>query len=147
MAKAFKFSLQKVLDVREMNEDKKARSLQQAQAEIIEEKQKLAAIEAEKDETSHPTEDEDVNLHTLNARTAYMGQLNDQIEEQHSEIDRCQEKAALKREDYIQASKDKMVLEKLRDNHKEVHRKKTNQTLMKEESEIAGRIAKAEGSE
>lgn len=146
MAKAFKFSLQKVLDVREMNEDKKAQSLQKAQTEIEEEKQKLAAIEAEKVETSTSPEDEDVNLHTLNARTAYLEQLNDQIENQNSEIHRCEENAALKRKDYIKASQDKMVLEKLRETHKEVHRKKSNQILMKEESEIAGRVAKGEGS-
>jgi len=148
MSKAFNFSLQKVLDVREMVEDKKAMGLQKAQAETDQEKRILASIEAEKERVAHPEETQDssegVSLQSLTTRSAYLDQLNDKIEDQSSQVSISEETAEEKRQEYIYATKEKMVLEKLKENHREVYKKKNNQIEIKEESEIASRISRNE---
>ncbi len=147
MTKAFNFPLQKVLDVRTMIEDAKAIELQKAQAETEREKQSLNQIKAEKDALINTSDNaqESVSLMSLNQRTAYSEQLDDKIEEQNQIIEKSEQETEEQRQAFVQASKDKMVIEKLKENHKDAFKKKANQDQVKNESEVAARISQNEG--
>lgn len=149
MTKSFNFPLQKVLDVRTMVEDAKAIELQKAQAEIEREKQHLARIQSEKDaligEASVAGEKGEISLQSLNNRREYVEQLSTQIEEQGETVAKSQEAAEEQRLAFVQASKEKMVIEKLKEHHKDAFRKKMNQDQVKNESEVASRISQNEG--
>ncbi len=149
MTKAFNFSLQKVLDVRAMVEDAKAIDLQKAQAETQLEKQKLASTQAEKDaivqSKTKNNQDQNITLHSLNNRMAYVEQLTDEIVKQGKVVVKSEESTEEQRVAFVQASKEKMVMEKLKEHHKEVFKRKVNQEQVKSESEVAARIARKEG--
>lgn len=151
MKRAFNFSLQKVLDVRSMVEESKAIELQKAKAETEIEKQKLVAVQAEKESLvqgeASSSDERDVTLHELSNRRAYVDQLTDKIKEQGESVSSSEEKAEVHRDEYIKASKDKMVIEKLKEHHQETFRKKLNQDQVKEESELASRMNKTEDAQ
>ena len=147
MSKGFNFTLQKVLDVRTIVEDKKAAILRKAHAETELERKKLAAIQAEKRSIAQVEpgeEDTAPSLQSLNTRSAYMDQLTHEIEDQSRQVDASELRAARKRDEFIKATKDKMVLEKLKDTHKENYRKKANQAEIKIDSEVASRVVQRE---
>ncbi len=145
MTKAFNFSLQKVLDVRTMAEDTQAIELQKAQAKTERQKLNLASTEAEKDSIVNSTQadsgNESLSLHDLNSRMAYVDQLTDKIEQQGEAVKKSQEESEAQRIAFVKASKEKMVLEKLKEQHKDAFKKKANQEQVKVESEVASRVA------
>ncbi len=149
MTKAFNFSLQKVLDIREMVEDTKAMDLQKAQAETELEQQKLSQVQTEKSDLvqgSRRTDDGgSITIQELSNRTAYADQLTEKIEQQGEAVATSQVKTDEQRQVYIKASKDKMVMEKLKEHHHEAYRKKINQDQVKVESEIAARTSREGG--
>ncbi|MEA3285997.1 MAG: flagellar export protein FliJ [Candidatus Marinimicrobia bacterium] len=148
MTKAFNFSLQKVLDIRGIVEDAKAADLQKAQAETELEKQRLTLVQTEKenlvnssDEAAHTGS---VTIGELSNRTAYVDQLSDKIKEHDEAVATSELKTDEQRQLYIKASKDKMVMEKLKEHHHDAFKKKNNQDQVKEESEIAARTIQNE---
>ncbi len=145
MTKSFKFSLQKILDVRASIEDNKAIDLQKARAETERKKQSLASIHAEKDAIVSPEavnpRPENTSLQELSNRTAYVEQLTNKIEKQGEAVKKSQAETEARRIAFIKASKEKMVIEKLKDQHLEVYRRKLNQDQVKNESEVASRIS------
>ena len=145
MTKAFTFSLQKVLDVREVMEESKAMDLQKAQADTELKKQRLLETQAEKAALVSPESkaevDSDVKLTDLNTRTAYLGQLRAKIAEQNQDVAQSKAEEEVKRQAYVEASKDKKVMERLKEKHRDKFKKKQNQEAVKEESEVAGRMS------
>ena len=145
MTKAFNFSLQKVLDIREIVEDAKAADFQKAQADTELEKQRLALIQAEKVDLvngNEATEDEqNLTVRDLSNRTAYVDQLSEKIKQHDAAVTASQQRTDEQRQIYIKASKDKMVIEKLKEHHHSAFKKKTKQDMVKVESEIAARAS------
>ncbi len=145
MTKGFNFSLQKVLNVREMVEDTKAVELKKAQAITEHEKQKLEQTQAEKDallEGNYSSdEQEHMTLLQLNNRTAYADQLTHKIQEQREAVAQSKQNAEEHRLAFVKASREKRVIEKLKEHHRDAFKKKMNQEQVKVESEVAARIS------
>ncbi len=142
--KMFKFSLQKVLDVRCMIEDAKAIEMKKSQAEILLNKQALSVTQCEKDGIiangkagSVPGR---VTLHSLYNRSDYVDQLSSKITDQGDMVEKSEEQAEEKRLSLVEASKHKNAIEKLKEHHEEKFRKKLNQDVSKIENEVAARI-------
>ena len=148
MTKAFNFSLQKVLDVREIVEDAKAVELQKAQADTELEKQRLALVKTEKADMVNGSDEvadiQNISVGALSNRTAYVDQLSDKIKQHNEAVTISQLKTDEQRQLYIEASKDKMVMEKLKEHHHDAFKKKINQDQVKAESEIAARTSQSE---
>lgn len=147
MAKSFHFPLQKVLDVRQITEDRQAISLKNSQMSLNKEKEQLENLAQKKDAQLKVDEDEydnvdDVNLslNELQVTVDYISQLNNRITNQIQVVEKSNGKVEKERDDLIEASKEKKIVEKLRErqltNYKDNYRKK----MMKEESEIALRV-------
>lgn len=147
MAKSFHFPLQKVLDVRQITEDRQAISLKNSQMSLNKEKEQLENLAQKKDAQLKVDEDEydnvdDVNLslNELQVTVDYISQLNNKIINQIQVVEKSNGKVEKERDVLIEASKEKKIVEKLRErqltNYKDNYRKK----MMKEESEIALRV-------
>ncbi|MCK4446323.1 MAG: flagellar export protein FliJ [Candidatus Marinimicrobia bacterium] len=147
MAKSFHFPLQKVLDVRQITEDRQAISLKNSQMSLNKEKEQLENLAQKKDAQLKVDEDEydnvdDVNLslNELQVTVDYISQLNNRITNQIQVVEKSNGKVEKERDVLIEASKEKKIVEKLRErqltNYKDNYRKK----MMKEESEIALRV-------
>ena len=140
MSKRFKFSLQKVLEVRAVLEDKRAEELQKAHAEEEHQHQQLQALQDEKQTLTQTHDQESTSLQALNARTAYLDQLSERIGAQKVSLQQTQECTEQARQAYVQATKDRKVLEKLKASHQAEFMKKNNQTEIMADSEVANRI-------
>lgn len=147
MAKSFHFPLQKVLDVRQITEDRQAISLKNSQMSLNKEKEQLENLAQKKDAQLKVDEDEydnvdDVNLslNELQVTVDYISQLNNRITNQIQVVEKSNGKVEKERDVLIEASKEKKIVEKLRErqltNYKDNYRKK----VTKEESEIALRV-------
>ncbi len=143
--KMFKFSLQKVLDVRCMIEDAKAIEMKKSQAEIIVNKQALTKTQCEKDSIiakgKAGSEPGQITLHSLHNRSDYVDQLTSKIIDQGTIVEKSEELAEEKRLSLVEASKHKNAIEKLKEHHEEKFRKKLNQDVSKIENEVAARIS------
>ena len=89
MAKAFNFSLQKVLDVRRHKEDQKAIELGKAKSSLLQEQHKLQRLNESKEsilndkkqvETAHP------DLNAIKINGSYLLQLGDDINDKKDEV-------------------------------------------------------------
>jgi len=142
--KMFKFSLQKVLDVRCMIEDAKAIEMKKSQAEILLNKQALSKTQCEKDgiiaKGKAGSEPGRITLQSLYNRSDYVDQLTSKITDQGDMVEKSEERAEEKRLSLVEASKHKNAIEKLKEHHEEKFRKKLNQDVSKIENEVAARI-------
>lgn len=145
MAKSFHFPLQKVLDVRQITEDRQAISLKNSQMSLNKEKEQLENLAQKKDaqlkvDEYDSVDDVNLSLNELQVTVDYISQLNNRITNQIQVVEKSNGKVEKERDDLIEASKEKKIVEKLRErqltNYKDNYRKK----MTKEESEIALRV-------
>ena len=145
MAKSFHFPLQKVLDVRQITEDKQAISLKNSQMSLNKEKEQLENLAQKKDaqlkvDEYDSVDDVNLSLNELQVTVDYISQLNNRITNQIQVVEKSNGKVEKERDVLIEASKEKKIVEKLRErqltNYKDNYRKKGT----KEESEIALRV-------
>jgi len=145
MAKSFHFPLQKVLDVRQITEDRQAISLKNSQMSLNKEKEQLENLAQKKDaqlkvDEYDSVDDVNLSLNELRVTVDYISQLNNRITNQIQVVEKSNGKVEKERDDLIEASKEKKIVEKLRErqltNYKDNYRKK----VTKEESEIALRV-------
>ena len=136
MAKQFRFPLEKVLDYKKNIEDLKAGELNHSRGKKKKEEEKLKSIEEKKQDTI--IEDgsrKNMTLNQLNISTDYLLQLNAQIEKGEERVLDADTEVENKLEHLIEASKNKKVVEKLRERklgehkilEKKVERKKTDE--------------------
>lgn len=141
MAKAFNFSLQKVLDMRKHFEDQKAIELSKAQKELNEEKTRLKLLRDRKEEALRSKEIQDkVSLNGLKVMKGYIAQINDNILHQNRQVKKSDQKVFEHREKLVEAVKDKKMVETLKDRHREEYRRMKNLTETKTIDEVALRV-------
>ena len=113
MAKAFKFSLQKVLDVRKHREDQLAIELGKHKAALNLETFKLQQLHDNKEDALHIkgiTAKENLNLNNLIISQSYLEQLDGNIKTQREEIDERNEQVLLGRRELTEAMKKKKAV-------------------------------------
>jgi len=145
MVKSFHFPLQKVLDVRQIAEDRQAIALKESQMSFNKEKERLETLGQIKDahlktDGSNNVDNESISLNELKVSIDYISQLSDKITNQIKVVEKSNEKMEAERDVLISVSKGKKIVEKLREHqftdYKNNYRKKES----KKESEIALRV-------
>ncbi len=140
MAKQFRFPLEKVLDYKKNIEDLKAGELNHSRGKKKKEEEKLKSIEEKKQDTI--IEDgsrENMTLNQLNISTDYLLQLNAQIEKGEERVLDADTEVENKLEHLIEASKNKKVVEKLRERKLGEHKILEKKVERKQADEIANR--------
>ena len=140
MAKQFRFPLEKVLDYKKNIEDLKAEELNNSRGKKKKEEEKLKSIEKKKqDVLLGDCSRENMTLNQLNISTDYLHQINDQIEKGEERILDADTEVENKLEHLIEASKDKKVVEKLRERKLNEHKILEKRSERKQADEIANR--------
>ncbi|HOJ77337.1 MAG TPA: flagellar export protein FliJ [Bacillota bacterium] len=117
--KKFKFKLETVLKVRTRLEDLRKRELRQAELRLEEALRQLKRRQAEIAETTAMYQENlqkqrlDLNLATYYHN--YLNKLNQLLVEDYARIDRCNEDLAKARQNLIEATKEKKIVEKLKE--------------------------------
>lgn len=143
MARAFNFSLQKVLDVRRHKEDQRAIELGKAKSSLLHEQQKLQQLNESKEsllndnnqaETVHP------DLNTIKISGSYLLQLGDAIGNQKDEVHKKGKVVISRRDELLGAVKDKKIVEKLKERKFDEHKKEVLKAEHKKDDEVAVRM-------
>ncbi len=145
MAGRFHFSLQRILNLREMIEETKAVKLKNSQTHLKEEELRLAVMEHRKSAYLDEIQEQDVSggqvsVIDLQVSRSYINQMNWGIKNQNKTIAESEKKVEQDRQEVLQAARDKMILEKLKERKKEEFLVETRKKTIKDESEIAARI-------
>lgn len=141
MSKSFNFSLKRVLKFRLDQEDLKATDLKKSQHALKLEKNRLKHLQNRKSSHLGKTENlinnNKISLEKLKASADYLAQLNNKIASQDEKVEESNQEVSEIRNELIETSKNRKILEKLRDKHymnfKEQNKKKERRI----ESEIA----------
>ncbi|HQV31932.1 MAG TPA: flagellar export protein FliJ [Calditrichia bacterium] len=137
MARKFEFSLQKVLDVRQLIQDQKISELNKAQSALSAAEALLSNSEGEKERIFTEAKMQPLDIRTIKIREAYLKQLDERILQQHRMVRQCEDNVEIARVALQTASKEKKTVEKLREKaHSEYQRKQRSRQEMID-SEIA----------
>ena len=122
--KKFAFSLEPVLDFRERIEDEKQQTLAQRQIELQAARAELARLDAEFKRYSVKLRDDHKSLDSeeLRRHYAHLEYLDRRITMQHGVVSQRSAAVARARADLVDASKDRKVIEKLKDRRLQEHR-------------------------
>ncbi len=142
MAKAFRFSLQKVLDFRRNIETQQAVELSAARAELNLNKHKLQGLHQKKSGFLSSLDENQTSLQNLKIQKSYLDQLSGEIRLQQENVARSDQTVKEKIEKLVEVSRDKKIVEKLRERHLEGHQKKVKQDEVKFQDEVAQRVKK-----
>ncbi len=140
MAKAFQFSLQKVLDVRRHREEQRAIELGKANRELQTEQQNLERLNTEKENHLTTGSEESVkkpNLNSLMINGSYLRQLSEHIDLQEIRVKNSKKRTEDRREELIAAVKKKKIVEKLRERKVEEYKKEVLRDEQKKDDEAA----------
>jgi len=145
MAKSFHFPLQKVLKFKKTIEDIQAIALKKSQLSLDKENGYLNDLAQKKENLLNVKEDDDINsenlsLNKLQISSDYVSQLNDKISSQVKVVEKSYEIVDKERDDLIEVSKNKKIVEKLRERKLTSYLKNNRKKEMTKESEIALRI-------
>jgi len=146
MAKAFNFSLQKVLDLRKHEEDQRSVELTKAQQKLMNEEIRLKKLNQSKKEVLQKDSTEsdsevDISLTELKVTNQYIEQMNEEITLQKDQVKKSNKTVEKNRENLLSAVKNKKVVELLKERYSEKYRKIRNLEATKNESEIALRVS------
>jgi len=146
MAKAFNFSLQKVLDLRKHEEDQRSVELTKAQQKLMNEEIRLKKLNQSKEEVLQKDSTEsdsevDISLTELKVTNQYIEQMNEEITLQKDQVKKSNKTVEKNRENLLSAVKNKKVVELLKERYSEKYRKIRNLEATKNESEIALRVS------
>ena len=141
MPKVFQFSLQKVLNLREMVENTRAQKLKKSQAVLKNEQTRLNDIKNKKADFFEGSQtqgsEEQISITDLQISQGYLDHLNKKIEDQTSIVSESLEKVAADRQEVLAAAKEKMILDKLKERQQSQHQKTLRKKEIQNGSELA----------
>ncbi len=141
MAKAFRFSLQKVLDVRKQVEELMAVHLKQSQVKLDTEARIMEELHTKKESTmDESTNIEDLSVTQLQLAMDYIQQINEMIAKQQEIVKLSEQKVEENRSKLIKASQDKKVVESLKEKQFESWHKDNKKREQNKENEIAQEV-------
>ena len=143
MAKVFNFNLQKVLDIRVHKEEQKSIELGKAKSIFELEKMRLNNLNTKKDQVLKETSEAFTSTPDLNQILiggSYIRQLNTSIEKQKTVIVEKNKIVDEKRNELLEAVKEKKIVENLKERKKEEYKKQLLRAENKRDDEVAGRM-------
>lgn len=143
MPKRFVFKLEGVLEYRRALEEKKRRELAQVLREVGEATQQLTAMlqmEVEEKERFRRMKAGKLNILTLRLQEAYLNNLLRKIDRQQQLIQKLRTREVKARAEYVEARKQVMLLERLKERRLERWRYEANREEMRFLDEIAANI-------
>lgn len=145
MSKAYSFSLQKIYDYRKRVEEKKAVDLSRKLSSLKMRINEFDLLEGKKEkelvDQNMSIKNENLDLTNMKIGKDYMVQLNNELTLQAQKVDDANKKVNESRENLLEATKNKKMLEKLNARKYEEYRRGKKLEQSKKDDDIAGRIA------
>ena len=138
---AYRFSYQKILDVKQIQEDQKSTEVVLARNELNKEKDTLSELEDKKCKALNDENATTENSVDLLRRNSYVKQVNQTIEKQKKQIQKKGEMLSSKKDELLEASKSRKILDKLKESDLKKYNLEQNRKEQKEIDEIGAQIA------
>lgn len=141
--KAFRFSLQRVLDARKHKEDLRKRQLAAAKQEELEERERLSFLEQQSQELRSELGchvGRVVRASEMAMYYSYSQQLDRVIAQQQQAVTQAAQKVHEKREELLASAKEKKALEKLKEKMKDRHAVEIGREEQAQLDEAAARL-------
>jgi len=138
---AYRFSYQKILDVKQIQEDQKSTEVVLARNELNKEKDTLSDLEDKKSKALNEEKATTENSADLLRHNSYVKQVNQTIEKQKKQIQKKDEMLSSKKDELLEASKSRKILDKLKESDLKKYNLEQNRKEQKEIDEIGAKIA------
>ena len=138
---AYKFSYQKILDVRQIQEDQKSSEVASAQNELEKEKDELSKLEDEKSSTLKDNGNDSQNSLDLMRKNSFMNRVNDNIDKQKLKIEEKEETLSNKKNELLEASKSRKIIDKLKESDLKKYNIEQSRKEQNQIDEIGANIA------
>ena len=138
---AYRFSYQKILDVKQIQEDQKSTEVVLARNELNKEKDTLSELEDKKFKALNDENAITANSADLLRHNSYVKQVNQTIEKQKKQIQKKDEMLSSKKGELLEASKSRKILDKLKESDLKKYNLEQNRKEQKEIDEIGAKIA------
>lgn len=140
---SFQFRYQRILDVRNLQEDIEQSEFADVQNRLIEEREKLEDLQNELeslfDDAREVRTGKTTNVKQFNQFRDYAKRLKKQISDQRNVVEEWERKLEEKRDELIEASQKRQVMETLKEQDFEEFREEIQEQERKEQEEIANR--------
>ncbi len=141
MSKSFKFNLEKIFKYKTDKEGLKAIDLKRSKEALKKEEQRLEKLNQKKyyylGQKEAVVKQEIISLEKLKAAAEYLDQLNHKINSQDEKVKASNQEVEQRRNDLLEVSKERKILEKLRERHYQKHLEINKKENEKKESEMA----------
>ena len=112
----YKFTYQKILDIRNIQEDLKSTEAASKQRELDDEEQELERLnEIKFNHIDSNEKSNHSNAHEMLLNDSYLNQMNDNLENQKQEVEKKKTELKGKKTELLEASKSKKIMDKLKD--------------------------------
>lgn len=118
MPKAFRFRMERLLELRRLQEERKSRDLAEANRAVVEQQEKILKLWVEEDGAKlelRRLRVHDLDLTAIRIQEQYLSGLGRRIWREVRDLDSRQQKSAEKRREWSEAAQGVRVLERLRD--------------------------------
>ena len=147
MARAFKFRLETLLEVRKLREDQAKRDLALARKQVLEQNQKLLGILNEEDagkKDLRAMKQKELSLTHLRLQEGYLNFLERRIRQEYDRLQKMVKAELERRRALTEAMKGVRILEKLRDRQRRAYQYDMDRQEQKFLDEMAQRGASEE---
>ena len=138
---AYRFSYQKILDVKQIQEDQISTEVVLARNKLNKEKDTLSELEDKKSKALNDEKAKTENSADLLRHNSYVKQVNQTIEKQKKQIQKKDEMLSSKKDELLEASKSRKILDKLKESDLKKYNLEQNRKEQKEIDEIGAKIA------
>ncbi len=138
---AYQFSYQKILDVKQIQEDQKSTEVVLAQNELNEEQNTLSKLEKKKTNVLNNKNTSIDNTGDMLRHNSYVNQVNSTIDNQKKQIQKKNKSLILKKDELLEAAKSRKILDKLKESDMKKFKNEQNKIEQKELDEIGAKIA------
>tara|TARA_B100000131_G_scaffold252076_1_gene245831 strand:- start:124 stop:564 length:441 start_codon:yes stop_codon:yes gene_type:complete len=138
---AYKFSYQKILDVRQIQEDQKSSEVASAQNELEKEKDELSKLEDEKSSTLKENGNDSQSSLDLMRKNSFMNRVNENIDKQKLKIEEKEETLSNKKNELLEASKSRKIMDKLKESDLKKYNIEQSRKEQNQIDEIGANIA------
>jgi flagellar FliJ protein len=138
---AYKFSYQKILDVRQIQENQKSSEVASVQNELEKEKDELSKLVDEKSSTLKDNDNASQSALDLMRKNSFMNRVNENIDKQKLKIEEKEETLSNKKNELLEASKSRKIMDKLKESDLKKYNIEQSRKEQNQIDEIGANIA------
>lgn len=139
----YKFTYQKILDIRNIQEELKSTEAASKQRELQEEQEELEKLNELKSSHVNGNDKKTVKSpHELLLNDSYMNQMNQKLDDQKQEVEKKESELKDKKAELLEATKSKKIMDKLKETDYQNFKTEEDRKEQKDLDEIGAKMTK-----